>query len=91
MLYREVIAIRSENHTQYVIALGGNKVEFLNVKLVVRKVVGGLSVGNVIAPSGASVWSRGQCFTDLLSPSNRNNAIDIHTTQRPPSWPMKYG
>jgi len=91
MLYREVIAIRSENHTQYVIVLVGNKVEFLNVKLMVHKVAGGLSVGNVIAPSGASVWSRGRCFADLPSPSYRNNAIDIHTTQLPPSWPMKYG
>lgn len=32
MLYREVIALCSENHMQYVIALGGKKVEFLNLK-----------------------------------------------------------
>jgi len=32
MLYREVTAVCSENHTQYVIALGGKKEEFLNVK-----------------------------------------------------------
>jgi hypothetical protein len=32
MLYREVIAVCSENHTQYVIALDGKKEELLNVK-----------------------------------------------------------
>lgn len=32
MLYREVIAVCSENHTQYIIALAGKKVGVLNVK-----------------------------------------------------------
>jgi len=33
MLYREIIAVCSEIHTKYINPLGGQNVEFVNVKL----------------------------------------------------------
>ena len=36
MLYREIIAVCSRIHTKHINALGGQKVELLNVKLVVH-------------------------------------------------------
>jgi hypothetical protein len=38
MLYREIIAVCSEIHTIHVNTLCGQKVELLNIKLVVYKV-----------------------------------------------------
>ena len=42
MLYREIIAVCSENHTKHINALCGKNVEFVNVKLVVHIVTSGL-------------------------------------------------
>jgi len=42
MLYREIIAVCSENHTKHINALCGQNVEFVNVKLVVHIVTSGL-------------------------------------------------
>jgi len=42
MLYREVIAVCSEIHTEPINTLCGQNVELLNVKLVVRIVTTGL-------------------------------------------------
>ena len=36
MLYREIIAICSQNHTKHINALCGQNVELLNVKLAVH-------------------------------------------------------
>jgi len=38
MLYREIIAVCSEIHTKHVNTLCGQKVEFVNVKLVLREI-----------------------------------------------------
>jgi len=38
MLYREIIAVCFEIHAKYINALCGQKVEFLNFKLMVHKV-----------------------------------------------------
>ena len=42
MLYREIIAVRSEIHTKHINTLCGQNVELLNVKLVVHIVTIGL-------------------------------------------------
>ena len=42
MLYREIIAVCSEIHTEHINTLCGLDVEFLNVKLVVHIVTTGL-------------------------------------------------
>jgi hypothetical protein len=42
MLYREIIAVCSEIHTKHINALCGQKVELLNVKLVVQIVTTGI-------------------------------------------------
>ena len=42
MLYREIIAVRSEIHTKHINTVCGQNVELLNVKLVVRTVTTGL-------------------------------------------------
>jgi len=42
MLYREIIAVCSEIHTNHINTLCGQKVEFVNVKLVVYMVTIGL-------------------------------------------------
>ena len=42
MLYREIIAICSQIHTQHINTLCGRKLELLNVKLVVHIVTTGL-------------------------------------------------
>ena len=42
MLYREIIAVCSEIHIQYINILCGQKVELLNVELVVHIVTTGL-------------------------------------------------
>ena len=57
MLYREIIAVCSEIHTQYINALYGQNVEFLNVKLAVH-IVG--FTGLTSAPDGGG-WSA-SCF-----------------------------
>jgi len=36
MLYREIIAVCSENHTKHITTLCGQNLELLNVKLVVH-------------------------------------------------------
>ena len=38
MEHREIIAVFSQNHTKHINTLCGQNVEFLNVKLAVRKV-----------------------------------------------------
>jgi hypothetical protein len=43
MLYREIIAVCSEIHTQHINTLCGQNVEFVNVKLAVRTVTSGVS------------------------------------------------
>jgi len=45
MLYREMIAVCSEIHTEHIKTLCGQKLEFLNVKLAVRLVTTGLYKG----------------------------------------------
>jgi len=42
MLYREIIAVCSEINTKQTNTLCGQNVEFVNVKLVVRKVTTGI-------------------------------------------------
>jgi len=42
MLYREIIAVCSQIHTQHINTLCGQNVELLNVKLVVHIVTTGL-------------------------------------------------
>ena len=42
MLYREIIAVCSAIHTKHINAMCGQKVELLNVKLLVRVVTTGL-------------------------------------------------
>ena len=42
MLYSEIIAVCSQIHTKHINTLGGQKVELLNVKLVVHIVTTGL-------------------------------------------------
>ena len=42
MLYRAIIAVCSEIHTKHINTLYGQKVEFLNVKLVVHIAATGL-------------------------------------------------
>jgi len=42
MLYREIIAVRSEIQTKHTNTVCGQNVELLNVKLVVRTVTTGL-------------------------------------------------
>ena len=42
MLYREIIAVFSQIHTKHINTLCGQKVEFINVKLVVHIVTTGL-------------------------------------------------
>ena len=42
MLYREIIAVCSEIHTKHINTPCGQNVEFVNVKLVVYKVITGL-------------------------------------------------
>jgi len=42
MLYREIMAVCSEIHTEHINTLCGQNVELLNVKLVVRIVTTGL-------------------------------------------------
>jgi len=42
MLYREIIAVCSQIHTEHLFALGGQNVEFFNGKLVVHIVTTGL-------------------------------------------------
>ena len=42
MLYREIIAVRSEIQTKHINTVCGQNVELLNVKLVVRTVTTGL-------------------------------------------------
>jgi len=42
MLYSEIIAVCSENHTKHINTLFGEDVELLNVKLVVHIVTTGL-------------------------------------------------
>jgi len=42
MLYREIIAVRSEIQTKHINTLCGQNVEFFNVKLVVHIVTTGL-------------------------------------------------
>ena len=42
MLYREKIAVCSQIHTKHIITLCGQKVEFVNVKLVEHIVTTGL-------------------------------------------------
>ena len=42
MLYREIIAVCSQIHTKHINTLCGQKVEFMNVKLVVHIVTTGL-------------------------------------------------
>jgi hypothetical protein len=48
MLYREIIAVCSEMHTKHINTLCGQKVELLNVKLVVHIVTTGLQRVNSI-------------------------------------------
>ena len=47
MLYREIIAVCSQIHTNHINKLCGQNVELLNVKLVVRTVTTGLYEINV--------------------------------------------
>ena len=42
MLYREIIAVCSEIHTEHINTVCGQNVELLNVKLAVRTVTTGL-------------------------------------------------
>ena len=42
MLYREIIAVYSEIHIKHTNTLSGQKIELLNVKLVVHIVTSGL-------------------------------------------------
>jgi hypothetical protein len=42
MLYREIIAVCSQNHTKHINTLCGQNVELLNVKLAVHIVTSGL-------------------------------------------------
>ena len=42
MLYREIIAVCSQIHTKHINTLSGQKVDWLNVKLVVYVVTTGL-------------------------------------------------
>ena len=42
MLYREIIAVCSQIHTEHLNALGGQNVDFFKVKLVVHTVTTGL-------------------------------------------------
>jgi len=42
MVYREIVAVCSENHTKHINTLCGQNVELLNVKPVVHIVTGGL-------------------------------------------------
>jgi len=42
MLYREIIVVCSEIHTKHINKLRGQKVEFVNLKLVVHIVTTGL-------------------------------------------------
>jgi len=44
MLYREIIAVCSVIHTKHINTVCGQNVEFVNVKLVVRKVTTKLRV-----------------------------------------------
>jgi hypothetical protein len=47
MLYREIIAVCFEIHTKHINTLCGQKVEFVNVKLVVHIVTTGLWRDNI--------------------------------------------
>jgi len=42
MMYREIIAVCSHIHTKHINTLCGQKIEWLNVKLVVHIVITGL-------------------------------------------------
>jgi len=42
IMYREIIAVCSQIHTEHINTLGGQNVEFVNVKLVVHIVTTGL-------------------------------------------------
>ena len=42
MLYREIIAVRSQIHTEHINTVCGQNVEFMNVKLAVHIVTAGL-------------------------------------------------
>ena len=42
MLYREIIAVRSQIHTKHITTLCGQNVELLNIKLAVQIVTTGL-------------------------------------------------
>ena len=39
MLYREIVAVCSQIHTKHINTVGGQKVELLNVKLMVRTII----------------------------------------------------
>ena len=45
MLYREIIAVCSQIHTEYINILCGQNVELLNVKLLVHIVITGFIIG----------------------------------------------
>jgi hypothetical protein len=47
MLYREIIAVCSEIHTEHINTLCGQNIEFLMLNLVVSKVTTGLEKGYV--------------------------------------------
>jgi hypothetical protein len=52
MLYREIIAVCSEIHTKHIDTLCGQKVDLLNVKLVVHIVTTGLKWVKGLSLSG---------------------------------------
>jgi len=55
MLYREIIAVCSQIHTKHTNTLCGQKVELLNVKLVVHIVTTGLYKGEISRYKNQSV------------------------------------
>jgi len=65
MLNREIIAVCSEIHTKHINTLFGQHVEFVNVKLAVRKVTTGLSSWSflcIVLVYQSRVWSTDNYF-----------------------------
>jgi len=68
MLYRDIIAVCSEIHTKHINTLCGQKVELLDVKLVVHLVTAGLSKLRTLTESLKAPVSR---TSEHLTPSLR--------------------
>jgi hypothetical protein len=54
MLCREIIAVCSQIHTKHINKLCGQNVEFVNVKLAVCLVTGGVCEGLAVVKEGAT-------------------------------------